>query len=202
MAYNEDKPAAVDIIRTSAADIRDNFADLKTAFDVNHVSLTGTAANEGKHNFIQFPEGQVPPVSDSQSGIAVAQGTTSAVSELQFSQLRRNGQETLRVPVSESSLASSGYSMTNGGIMIQWGFFDVAAGTTSRTTAFNPTFLNMYNIQVFVSSTTAATDPNTIAYVSQLSPLQFISRFWRRDSFNSPGAAQNVRVRFIAIGQR
>jgi hypothetical protein len=54
MVYKPDIPKATDRLDTaSQVDLLNNFAAIKTLFDVNHVTFDD--ANQGKHKFVTFP---------------------------------------------------------------------------------------------------------------------------------------------------
>ena len=69
MAYQANKPAGTDKFKVSPGDINANFTDLKTAFDVDHVALTGTGGNEGKHAKVTFPRQTSAPSVASTDGV-------------------------------------------------------------------------------------------------------------------------------------
>lgn len=127
MAYKSNKPAGADKLRVSQGDIQGNFADIKTAFDVNHVALTGTGGDEGKHKFIQMPEqvsGSVTTAAN-EAALYALQGPISGVTELAWRE-ESNGDE---IVFTEASLANPGWSRFASGLLAKWTFADIATST-------------------------------------------------------------------------
>lgn len=82
MAYNSNIPQPNDELKDSQADILENFTQIKNLIDVNHETFG--SANEGKHKFVQFPEGAAPATAVDEGALYVAPGVQSLESELIF----------------------------------------------------------------------------------------------------------------------
>lgn len=56
MPYSNAIPQPSDKLKVSQGDLLNNFQAIKSAFDVNHVALTGNGGDEGKHKFVSLPD--------------------------------------------------------------------------------------------------------------------------------------------------
>lgn len=130
MVYKSTKPAAGDKLKVSQGDIQGNFADIKTAFDINHVALTGAGGNEGKHLYLQLPEHAAPSTAANEAGLSANVGAYSTVSELVF----RRESDGVTIPFTEGLLNATGWSRFASGVLVKWGFSNVAASGSAAAT--------------------------------------------------------------------
>ena len=81
MAYKNNIPQPTDRLKDSQGDILNNFAGIKTAWDINHVTFDD--ADEGKHKFITFPaQGAAPTFGATENGLYNRASTISASNEI------------------------------------------------------------------------------------------------------------------------
>jgi len=59
MPYNENIPLATDLKSQSQADIKENFTQIKTLVDINHVTFGD--GDQGKHKYVTLPEQGADP---------------------------------------------------------------------------------------------------------------------------------------------
>ena len=146
MAYKSTSPAAADLLSQSQDDILNNFGAIKTLVDINHVTFD--AANQGKHNFIQFPvQAPVPTTGAGEVGFYSQTSAISGNPELVFT--HQNAGSTYEFTSAVKN--ATGYAMLPSGIIFKWGSGTVNANTTAVATfsaaAGVPTFTTVYNAQ-------------------------------------------------------
>lgn len=201
MAYQSDKPAPNDNMKNdSVTDIRTNYADLKTAFDVNHEALTGTGLDEGKHKFLQMPQTAPPNVRQDFGILYTTEDAVAGNTTLEY-RLKIPNINEFRIKRLSQGLTGTNYARTSSALLVQWGNFTMNAGSIEDTILFpTPYLARLQCINVYVNSQVAATDPDTIALITQKDLTQFTVKAWKRSAKNVEGAAQNIRVRWYALG--
>lgn len=149
MAYNPDIPAPTDVKSQSQADIKENFTQIKTVVDINHVTFGD--ADQGKHKYVTLPEQGAAP-STAANEIALYTKEIGGVSAL-F--LRHEGDGT-EVDITTATKAAAGYCKLPCGIMLIWGSGNMAGGTKTQAQGFVTNFsTSCLNVQV-----TATSDPS------------------------------------------
>lgn len=156
MAYNQNIPAANDLLSISQQDIQDNFAAIKTLVDVDHVDFDDP--DEGKHKKVTFPEQAVAPVfAVGEIGLfnklPAAPFPITSVNELFIT----NSSGTT-VPMTASSKTTQGWAYWPCGSLVKWG-----TSTSNGSTAFTyptgvtiPDFTAVYNVQITPAPASAA----------------------------------------------
>lgn len=121
MAYKGNKPEPTDQLKFSQADLQENFGDIQSSFDRNHVDLPlgAPSGQEGKHKWLDMPEQatlSVPTLAN-EGALYTLQGPTSAVTELAF----RRESNGVQIPFTEGlNNASAGYTRLPSGLLIKW----------------------------------------------------------------------------------
>jgi len=137
MAYDPSVPASGQSLGETRATIQGNFADINTAFSVNHSPLTGST--DGKHLFLQMPEQTSAPTTAADEGAVY---TKDASGTNLFFRTESDGAEiqlTNVVGAGGSPGANPGYTFLPGGVIMQWGRA-ATGGAGSGTTAFGFSF--------------------------------------------------------------
>ena len=148
MAFQNNKPNASDFLSQSQDDILNNFGAIKTLVDVNHVTFD--AADQGKHNFIQFPVSGIPlPTTGAgEVGLYSQASTITGQPELVFS--HQNAGTTYEFTSAVKN--EDGYTMLPSGIIFKWGAGLTAPNATTTVTFANgagiPDFTTVFNVQV------------------------------------------------------
>jgi len=144
MAYNENIPAANDLLSQSQADIQQNFAALKTFLETNHEAFAD--ASEGKHKHVTFPEqGADVSTAANEKVIYAKESALTNVSELFI----RNESDGTVTEFTSSGQATTGWTRLPSGILIKWGTGSVNANS-SATATFDTTvaFSAIYTVSV------------------------------------------------------
>jgi len=146
MAFKSNIPTASDLLSQSQDDILNNFAGIKTLVDINHVTFD--AADQGKHNFIQFPvQSPVPTTGAGEVGFYSQTSAITSQPELVFSHQSAGTTYEFTSAVKNAT----GYTMLPSGIILKWGSGTVNANTTAVATfsaaAGVPVFTTVYNAQ-------------------------------------------------------
>lgn len=146
MAYNNAIPQAADLLSQSQDDILNNFVSIKTLVDVNHVTFD--AINQGKHNFVEFPEQVVVPVTiANEVGLYGRASAITGTTELVYV----SEASATRVEFTSSVKNVVGYAVLPSGIIYKWGTGLIAPNAALVVNFCNdpgvPAFTNVYNIQ-------------------------------------------------------
>lgn len=119
MAYSNNIPQPTDRLKDSQPDILANFQAIGTFVAVNHIGFN-TGANEGKHNYIQFPNVQAVDVPTGAGEVALYSKTgITGVPALFF-----RGESNSAVDTSgftEALKAIIGWTRLPSGILLKWG---------------------------------------------------------------------------------
>jgi len=142
MAFTTNVPNANQRISATQQPIKDNFGEIDTLVNVNHVGFnTGDA---GKHKFLQMPEqGAAPTTAANEVGLYAAVGATSTVSELVF----RREKDGTSIAFTEGALAQPGWTRLPSGILLKWGQGQ-GTGSFTHTVSQGPAFAAVYSVQV------------------------------------------------------
>lgn len=128
MTYNPNIPQPDDNLSVSQGDLLNNFTDLNTKFSINHVSLTDTTSDTGKHKYVSFVEQASNPETVANEQILFTKDS-SGKPEL-FARAESNG---------------SAYQLTKGGY-INVGLLPVVAVNFSQTGAIQGSALNVSSV--------------------------------------------------------
>lgn len=190
MAYNSLIPAANDLLSQSQSEIQENFAQIKTVIDINHITFAD--ANQGKHLYLQLPEHAAPATAVNEAGLYANVGATSAVTEL-FFRRENNGSS---IPMSEmvEISATNGWSYLPSGLIIQWGSASQSGGTSSSTFALPRAFpTTFYSITATPNNTPSGSHTDIIMATLVESLTHF--RVKRKTNFGTA-----CSFNFFAIG--
>ncbi len=195
MAYKAAKPAGTDKFKISPNDINGNFTAFKTAFDVDHVALTGTGGNEGKHKQVTMPrQSSAPAVAGTDIVLYNAYGTTlTTTPQLWF----KNGSGAN--PVTEgrpSTYPAAGWFRHGSSVLVKWGKVTKAFAAGD----YEFTFPTAVDTPVFATIPIVFATPisDTGTATSAIQATTTITKF---DMYtNAPSIGGNVEVNFLAIG--
>lgn len=160
MSYDNNIPVSGQTLGGTRAQINQNFADIDTDFQINHVAFNDSGA--GKHKFMQMPvQASVPTTASSEGGLYV-EDDLSGVAQLNF-RGETNGssyQLTLATNGVDPNIATigaaNGWSFIPGGLLIQWGSGSAPSGT-SGTFSFPRAFsVTPYSLQVSIVRSSGA----------------------------------------------
>lgn len=192
MAYKNTIPKPTDKLRDSQNDILNNFASIKAAFDINHVTFD--LADQGKHNYISMPEQAVAPATAAAEGaIYSKQSTLSTVTEL-FFRRESSGDE---IEFTSSLQAANGWTRLPSGILIKWGS-DNATGNATITfpvAATIPVFTSTYAVFLTVVDAAATDTDKAVRLISSAA-----ATFDVYCSARSTVADKAVSFQYLAIG--
>jgi len=147
MSYKNSIPQPTDKLRDSQNDILNNFAAIKSAFDINH--YTFDLADEGKHTHISFPEQAADPGAVlTEMQLYAKQSALTSVPEL----FVQRGDGTV-YEFTSATRAATGWTRLPSGILIKWGS---DSGTGDDTfvlpvAATIPAFTAIYSVQLTVA---------------------------------------------------
>lgn len=195
MAYQANKPQPTDRLKDSVADLEGNFQALKTLVDVNHGTFG--SINEGKHEFVTFPEqGAAPAVpggTDVNMYLAVSAGSSNAND---FFIQRSAGAD---VPFSAALKLNNGWTYLPSGIIMQWGNGSAGvSGSGSTTQSFIFTFpTNCLSVQLTPFTGGTVADQNTFVQLISRANNQFTYFYSGRTTANAPSV---VQFTWLAIG--
>lgn len=181
-------PNASDRIDQSQAQLKENFTQIKTLIDVNHVTFG--AAGQGKHALVTFPN-LAAPAAPAGNDINIYNATVGGNPELNI--YKTGGSA---IPFTQSASAgTSGWTYLPSGMKIVWGQDTIAGATSTKTTLFssvagfpgftgaalsiqltrihNATSQNFTQLESFTNlqfiarrSTSTIADPNTYAWLA------------------------------------
>ena len=191
MVYQPNIPLATDKIRISQGDINQNFQDLDSIFDVDHVKYSDATGDAGKHVYTTF-------VNLTDKGLASP--TTSAEEmALYVKDVAGTPRLFYREPSSGSEIqwsgpltgAANGECALPGGLGMKWG---TATNVTSTGTAF--TYAGDFSLTAFGTATysiVAIATSQTDMFVTAKSNTGFTLQH------NTTGSNKNAY--WIAIGK-
>lgn len=156
MSYNLTVPRASDPINTTYSPIATNFSILNTTFNTDHVPPSdATSANWGKHKQVTLQvSASAPSVSGTDSSFYSKTVTNyaSGAKEQLFYRNSEDGEEQITYP---RSLASAGWTVLPGGLLMQWGTA-TPSSTGPNSVSFSKVYgSGVYNIQcTFIKAST------------------------------------------------
>lgn len=192
MAYSQNIPQPTDELKDSQADLLANFQAIKAAFDINHVTFD--LADEGKHNYVSFPEQAAgPATAANELALYSKESTLTSVAEL-FVRKESSGDE---IEFTSSLQATDGWSRLPSGILIKWGYDStVGAGTiTFPVAATIPVFTNVFVVLLTVLDAGAGDGDKAIRCMSSTT-----TSFDAFASNRSTIGAAAVAFNYLAIG--
>lgn len=142
MAYDNNSPRANLPLNETVVPIKDNFAAIQTAFDVNHGSLTDIQGNSGKHLKVSYLEQATiaEPFIDTSPISAVNLGLTGATNlDLIFTDRRDSNQNYGILPLTLAKFSASvGWTYIAGtDLVLIWGNNSITTNTTNQTLALS-----------------------------------------------------------------
>ncbi len=205
MAYQNDIPQANDKIKDSQSDMLENFAQIKTVFDIDHETFQA-ANGQGKHKTVTFPIHAPGAIGATEMRIHANNSAVTGNVEL----FVENGSLGTNFEFTSAKKASAGWTTTPAGVLIKWGNATIAGSATGLSTfpwpaaASDIAFVTQYWAIVVVGADPANInkDVNAVAYVTSVAnPLNVQYQIWRRNLFNTKGTNQNpFSVWVLGIG--
>ncbi len=190
MPYNPLIPQANDLISVSQGQLLGNFTAVPVWEAVNHYEF-GTGVNEGKHRFVTLPNqvaAPVPPFLANEDALYTFNYTPPAgvpVAELWVH--KQVPAATAEIPLTASILSqvaaplinSNGWTYLPSGIIMKWGFAPQLPNPPPVNSSIkvllnaigvaSPAFTQIFNAQVTMAVTTAATSSNLRSPIVKLS---------------------------------
>lgn len=147
MAYQNNIPQPTDQLSKSQSDILNNFAEIKTLVDVNHVTFG--SPDQGKHKFITMPvQGSSPATLGGEVALFSRTSTLSSLDEIAW----RRSTNGVVIEFTSALNTNNGWTRFPSGILVKWGFVTVPVATQQTVTfpvaATIPVFTNVFNIQL------------------------------------------------------
>lgn len=164
MVYKNSIPEASDKLKVSQADLKENFSQLDSLFDVDHVKFSDTSGDAGKHvytNFVNLTGKGLASPTTSSTELAIYNKDDGAGTPQLFYRDVSSGTE--QQITGFLTKGSDGQAPLLGGISIKWGSFSVAVTAAVAKTFVGDFGLNDFgtaNYQVFVTSVNTAQDNN------------------------------------------
>lgn len=180
--YNPNIPASSDNLSTSQGQIQNNFTQLNTIFDVDHVTFNdATSANRGFHRKVRLSNVASDPVLVSPQTQLYSK-TISGAEQLFFA----NASTVTQITGLTSSIVGNGSITLPGGLVLIWG--TIAAAVNNVVQNFHTAFPTAcFNVQV------------TISIGSTVSPVG-INGFTRTGFTFRTTASGGVPITYFAIG--
>lgn len=181
MVYNPSTPQATDLPYDSQAEILENFTQLNTIFDVDHVTFNAVE-NNGKHNQTTFIDSAADPGPGADE-IALYSKDLGGVSTLYMQ--KESGGTVIQMSSEDPVLGIPGQTFIPGGVILKWGTNAIISGAGGTTINFASAFPNNCWIVLLT-----ALDPNhqEVTVISR-NINQFVAR-----------AGNPITVQWLAIG--
>ena len=205
MSYNNAIPAATDQLSVSQGQILANFAEIATAFNLNHVAFN--AVGEGKHAFVEMPAA-VPTIATIAGEIGLYSNTYAVTAQPELYFQRQTLAANSGLPVSAQGNAviagnTINYTYLLSGVLVCYGKATTSAGGTLVMIITNggttPTYVGNI-LAVYAVPTIAVANPKNVcmqAGPQSISPGNTIVV----NSYNgSTGAGVAVEFYWYAIG--
>ena len=200
MAYNNNTPLATETIAATQQPIHDNYADIETLINVNHVGFN--VADQGKHKFVTMPNQAAPgplPLAN-EINMFSRQSTLTLRPEVCVS--RNDGTV---IEMTSSLNAAPGWAFTSSGLLLKWGSdtalaADYNAGGTVIAFPAAAT-IPVYAVTLSVFLTTrypGGVDLNSIATLVNVAAVDFTVLASSRTLQAAP--AGNVDFYYLALG--
>lgn len=143
MAFDPTVPAANIDLNQTVVPIKDNFAAIQTAFDVNHGSLTDIQGNSGKHLKVSYLEQAISaPSMDGKCPISATDLTkgTSTTLDLIFEDTPDQQQIAGRFPLTLANFdATAGWSYMGGSdLVLFWGQVAITSANQNDSVIITP----------------------------------------------------------------
>ncbi len=153
MPYNNAIPQPTDTPASSQPQLLDNFAEIDTFVNVNHVGFN--VGDQGKHKFVSMPEQNVSPATAA-SEVAVYGRLSLETFDTELFFRRPSSGDI--IAMTDRSGTTSGCSMLPSGILLKWGRSMVTGAGNVNANAFGQAFVTLYSVMLSNVSVTVASD--------------------------------------------
>lgn len=159
MSYTTNMPQGSQKINVTTQLIRDNFNELNSRLQNDHVSINdATAGNRLTHKHVTLNVGSVPTTSANQVGWYAK--NVNSIPQLFFRRASNGSEIAYSTGNLTPNLASNGgYTFLPGGLVDMWGFMTIANAPVALPNPGAATISAIYSVQL-----TARTITNTIQY--------------------------------------
>lgn len=211
MAYTANTPQANDRISDTQDPILNNFINLPTLIEANHVGFDGSA-DEGKHKFVTLPvQAASPPVGAFSAGETGFYSFLNAITTKNEIYANVTHQATVRqVPASASFLSinsapgnnSEGWSYLPSGVLMRWGQGtgnSVVTVTYATGAGVAPAFTEVFTVLVTPVWGATTADVDFTVRIIDFNASQFRVLVSKRTTVGNE--ATNRFFNFIAIGR-
>lgn len=197
MAYDNNVPLATDLVSATQQPIHDNYADIDTLINVNHVGFN--VADQGKHKVVTFPNQVATPVpAANEINLFARQSAFTARPELCVA---RSTGEVIEMTSGDLSFPT-GWAFTSAGLLLKWGqgiIPGVATAVVYPVAATIPPFSAVFNVMITVQYLSGADENKNATLVNFTNPLFFQAVGTQRTATAPP--VGNVRIFYLAIGK-
>jgi len=204
MAYNANIPQPNQSLNVTQSPIQQNFAEIQTLLNVNHVDFG--AIDAGKHKWLTLPtQSSNPPIVFETDELALYSflSPVTAANELYIN--KQNDIDVVQVPMTASIMStdpapnnnSSGWTYLPSGILLKWGNGNANGDTAVvfPVSATIPAFTQVVSVQVTTFANSAA-DTDTFVRLSAFTNLGFNCY----GSARSTTGAAAASFQYLAIG--
>jgi hypothetical protein len=204
MAYDATIPTANEQKNVSQPKILENFAQIKTVFEVDHETFSAPNG-QGKHKWSTYP---VQAAAAPGAGELRVYANTSTFSGNPELFLRAAAGSPIEMTTAKKN--QQGYTMLPSGLLIKWGNVTQASSSGGPFNFVWPAVGSdiPFSVQIW-ATVIPGSDPgdttkdvNVATYVTDITnPLHVSYRSWRRNQFNTQGTNQApFQVWVLAIG--
>jgi len=199
MAWQPNKPQPGDDPRQSQDDLLQNFININTWTDVNHMSIGSAASINGMHKFLTL----VPQGANPAGALTTANYLNMWVDNANEPQLRRGVDPT--IPFMNRQNGTDGWTYLPSGLVIKWQrVSDANTGVVTRNfNSFGPAFVNpngIFTIQTQIINPTAATDPDKFVHVHDKANPNAVTLLYTQRTTTGNSVGTTVYF-WIAIGR-
>jgi len=194
MAYDNNVPQATQTISATQQPIHDNFADIETLIQVNHVGFN--VADEGKHKFVTFPVQAVTPV-PAAGDINFFSRTSPYTANPELCLSRSDGSVT-----EMSANFNNGWAFTASGLLLKWGTTlipSVATNVVYPVAANIPVFSQVFSVLITVAYPSAVDENKNVTLIGFANPLFFTAVGTQRTA-TAPYVG-NATIYYLALGK-
>lgn len=195
MAYDNNVPLANQTVSSTQQPIHDNYAEIDTFVNVNHVGFN--VVDQGKHKWITLPVQGVTPIPG--AGEINLTGLTSAFTGATELCIVRSDSSVIEM--TSSNQAATGWAFTSSGLLMKWGTGTVSGVATSIVypAAGNiPTFSAVFNVMITVEYPSGVDENKNATVIDISNPAFFRIVGTQRTAVAAPGSPVNFL--YFAVG--
>ena len=197
MAYNNNVPLATDLVSATQQPIHDNYADIDTLININHIGFN--VADQGKHKFVTLPALALTPV-PLVNELNIFTRTSAFTGDPELCVARSDASV---IEMTSSSLTSpTGWAFTSSGLLLKWGTGSIPGVATSvvyPVAATIPVFGAVFNVMITVQYPSGTDENKNATVIDITNPAFFRAVGTQRTATAPPGT--NVSILYLAVGR-